>query len=124
MRFNSLVFFLFLGIVLLVYPRLPRRGQNLFLLVASYVFYGYWDWRFNFLLLGSTLLDYFVGRKLASTEDARRRRLLLGLSLTGNLGVLAFFKYFNFFIDSFAGLLGAFGLASSPSTASWTSRSS
>jgi alginate O-acetyltransferase complex protein AlgI len=110
MLFNSLVFFLFLGIVLAVYPRLPRRGQNVFLLVASYVFYGYWDWRFNFLLLGSTLLDFFVGRQLAGTEDSRRRRLLLGISLIGNLGILGFFKYFNFFIDSFAALLASTGL--------------
>jgi alginate O-acetyltransferase complex protein AlgI len=110
MLFNSLIFLLFISIVLLVYPRLARRSQNLFLLVASYVFYGYWDWRFNFLLLTSTVVDFFVGRWLHASEHPARRKLLLLVSVAVNLGILGFFKYFNFFIDSAAGLLSGAGL--------------
>ncbi len=110
MLFNSLVFLVFLAVVLLVYPRLERRNQNRFLLLASYVFYGYWDWRFNFLLLTSTVVDYFVGSRLHASDSPRRRRRLLFLSVAVNLGILGFFKYFNFFIGSAASMLGGLGL--------------
>jgi len=114
MLFNSIVFVLFFLVVLLVYPRLRLRGQNAFLLVASYVFYGYWDWRFNFLLLTSTIVDFVVGLRLHETEDRTRRKILLGCSVAVNLGILGFFKYFNFFIESAVGLLAAFGLEPHP----------
>lgn len=85
------------------------------LLVASYVFYGWWDWRFLFMILGSSLLDYWIGLRIAGTENPSRRRAFLGLTLAANLSLLGFFKYFNFFARSFAGLLSGFGLH-----ASWT----
>ena len=96
-------------IVLLVFPRLRLRGQNFFLLVASYVFYGFWDWRFNFLLLASTVVDFYVGRKLYATNNQKRRKLLLFVSVGVNLSILGFFKYFNFFLDSAAALASTIG---------------
>jgi len=108
--FNSLPFLVFLAAVLAVNPRLSHRGQNRFLLLASYLFYGWWDWRFLSLLWFSTLLDYGVGRGLGATGAPGRRRLLLAASLTGNLGLLAVFKYFDFFAGSAAALLARLGL--------------
>ncbi len=110
MLFNSLVFLGFICVVFLVYPRLRLRGQNLFLLAASYVFYGYWDWRFNFLLLTSTIVDFVIGKKLHVSDNPGRRNLLLLASVGVNLGILGSFKYFNFFLDSAASLLSAIGL--------------
>ena len=109
MLFNSLQFPIFLFVVLGVYYCLRLRAQNVWLLVASYVFYGAWDWRFLFLLAVSTVIDFFVGKAMGATEDEHRRKLLLGISLTANLGILGFFKYFNFFIDSAAALLQSAG---------------
>jgi alginate O-acetyltransferase complex protein AlgI len=109
MLFNSLVFLGFITIVFLVYPRLRLRGQNVFLLGASYVFYGYWDWRFTFLLFTSTVVDFWVGRKLQASNSQKHRKLLLFFSIAVNLGILGFFKYFNFFIDSAAAVLSAIG---------------
>ena len=68
MLFTSLIFVGFIIFVFAVYPRLPFRGQNIFLLVASYIFYGWWDWRFTILLLISTIVDFFVGKKIQSAE--------------------------------------------------------
>ena len=109
MLFNSLIFLAFLAVVLLVYPRLKLRGQNLFLLAASYVFYGTWDWRFTSLLAVSTIVDYYTGRYLHVAADEKRRKRLLLLSVCVNLGILGFFKYFNFFADSLAVLLAGIG---------------
>ena len=110
MLFNSFVFLFFISIVLIVYPLLRLRGQNLFLLVASYVFYSYWDWRFLFLLLTSTTIDFFVGQLLQSVGNQRYRKLLLLVSIFVNLGVLCFFKYFNFFLESATILFAKSGL--------------
>lgn len=110
MLFNSLPFLVFLAAVLAVRPRLSHRNQNRFLLLASYLFYGWWDWRFLALLWFSTLLDYGVGRGLGATDAPGRRRALLAASLTGNLGLLAVFKYFDFFAGSAAALLARCGL--------------
>ena len=111
MLFNSFVFFVFLGLVLPLFYALPgKRSKNLFLLLASYAFYGYWDWRFCLLLALSTLIDFFIGKQLYKAEGEVLRKRLLLLSLTANLGVLAFFKYFNFFVDSFQGLTESMGL--------------
>lgn len=107
--FNSLTFFVFLAVVLLVVHRLPHKAQNRFLLVASYVFYGWWDWRFLSLIALSTVIDFAVGQGLVRSDDRRRRHLML-LSLVFNLGVLATFKYFDFFVDSAADLLESVGL--------------
>ena len=110
MLFNSFIFLIFLGIVLPIYFLLPRRYKTPLLLVASYVFYGYWDWRFCSLLLISTVADFFIGQALyRATEESRRKRWLL-LSMVINLGILAFFKYFNFFTDSFQTFVSPFGL--------------
>jgi len=110
MLFNSLVFLVFLAVVLLAYPRLGHRRQNWFLLVASYVFYGYWDWRFLTLLAISTLTDFAVGRRLYATADTGARKRLLAVSVCVNLGLLGFFKYFNFFVDSMGAIIESFGL--------------
>jgi D-alanyl-lipoteichoic acid acyltransferase DltB (MBOAT superfamily) len=109
MFFDTPVYFVFLTIVVLVYWRLDRYKQNLFLLVASYFFYGWWDWRFLSLILTSTVVDYFAARYIARSSDVLRRRALLTLSLVLNFGFLGFFKYFNFFADSMASMLHALG---------------
>ncbi len=110
MLFNSLTFVLFLPIVLLLVSRASLNLRNWILLGASYVFYGAWDWRFLGLLMGSTLVDWVVGRLLGRTDDPRQRRRLLTLSMVTNLTVLGFFKYFNFFVGSAADLLTALGM--------------
>lgn len=109
MIFNSFIFWAFFALVVLLYWRLPHRGQNVLLLVASYVFYGYWDWRFLGLLFASTAIDFSVAVWMNRINDPRRRKMLLAVSMVANLGFLAFFKYFNFFIDQFAALLLALG---------------
>jgi len=108
--FASLDFTVFLLVVLLLYRLLPFRGQNLLLLVASLVFYGWWDWRYLGLLLLSALTDATAAARIGATEDVGRRRAWLALSLCVNLGVLGFFKYFDFFVRSAGDLLGLLGL--------------
>jgi alginate O-acetyltransferase complex protein AlgI len=109
--FNSFIFFIFLALVLAVYLALPRRrSRAAFLLAASYVFYGYWDWRFTSLLAISTTVDFLVGLGLGRTDDRRRRKRLLLISVFVNLGILGVFKYLNFFLDSAQSLLGSLGL--------------
>lgn len=110
MTFNSLQYAAFLGLVFVVYWRLGHRAQNWFLLGASYLFYGAWDWRFLSLIAASTLVDYAVARRLDATEDEGRRKALLWTSVVFNLGVLGVFKYFDFFADSLTGLLETLGL--------------
>jgi D-alanyl-lipoteichoic acid acyltransferase DltB (MBOAT superfamily) len=110
MLFDSPVYFLFLTLVVLGYWRLDRKRQNWFLLAASYLFYGWWDWRFLLLMIGSTLIDYLIARKISALKDPRRRKILLILSLVINFSILGVFKYFNFFAGSLArsmALLGA-----------------
>jgi D-alanyl-lipoteichoic acid acyltransferase DltB (MBOAT superfamily) len=109
--FNSLAFAAFLAVVLPTYHALPRRAQNVFLLVASYVFYGFWDWRFLSLLWLSTAIDFWASRAIAATTDRRRRNFALGVSLATNLGILGFFKYFNFFVDTFLATLEALNVS-------------
>lgn len=112
MIFNSWVFLAFFSIVYTLYllTRRHLRLQNLVLLVASYVFYGFWDWRFLSLLFASTVIDFFAGRAMAASQDERRRRLFLAVSMSANLGMLGFFKYFNFFAESTTALLNALGM--------------
>jgi D-alanyl-lipoteichoic acid acyltransferase DltB (MBOAT superfamily) len=105
--FNSFDFGFFLVIVYVVYWTIGtnnRKAQNLLLLLASYVFYGLWDWRFLFLLLASSVVDFIAGHLLGQASKLRIRKLLLWTSIFWNLGVLITFKYFNFFIESFAEL--------------------
>lgn len=109
MIFNSIQFAVFFSVVLAAYWRFGRREQNRFLLVASYIFYGWWDWRFLGLLLLSTAVDYMVGQGLRDQSDVAKRKRLLLLSIAVNLGILGFFKYFGFFSDSLESSLAAIG---------------
>lgn len=84
--------------------------QNMLIVVASYVFYGWWDWRFLSLIIFSTLIDYFIGRKLANEEIEKKRKVLLWVSIIVNLGFLGFFKYFNFFLESFQDAFSLLGM--------------
>lgn len=105
MTFTTLTYLLFLPLVFAAHWSLKSRSaQNLLLMVCSYLFYGWWDWRFCALMLGSSLVDYCVGRRLAETSHPTARRGLLALSIATNLGVLGVFKYFNFFAESFQAL--------------------
>ncbi len=113
MLFNSLVFALFLPTLFILYWALNRTRlayQNLLILVASYIFYGWWDWRFLGLIFLSSLVDYFSGLQIYHSTSQARRRFFLVLSLFVNLGALGFFKYSGFFVESFAELLQMFGL--------------
>ena len=94
MLFNSIEFLLFLPTVFVLYWFVFKnqlKVQNLLLLIASYIFYGWWDWRFLSLIIASTFLDYFVALALQKNDNPHKRKLLLGLSLFGNLGMLGFF---------------------------------
>jgi alginate O-acetyltransferase complex protein AlgI len=114
MLFIEFRFFWFFLVVFSVYWSLrENRSRKIWLLVCSYIFYAAWNWKFVFLLMGSSALDYFVGTMLARTDNPRARRGWLMLSLGANLGTLAFFKYFNFFIASAATLLAWLGLPAS-----------
>ena len=110
MPFNSVTFGIFFAVVLPLYWLVPRRARNVVLAVASYVFYGWWDWRFLSLLVISTVVDYTVGLRLGRNDDDRIRRRLLLTSAGVNLGLLGAFKYFNFFTDSFQSMLAGLGL--------------
>ncbi|MEX2213385.1 MAG: MBOAT family O-acyltransferase [Phycisphaeraceae bacterium] len=110
MNFATLTFLLFLPLVFSLYWLIRgRTSQNVLLIVASYLFYGWWDWRFCSLMLISSLIDYLVGRMIHGSSVKRTRRFWLGFSLLTNLGMLGFFKYFNFFADSFVSLAGLVG---------------
>src|SRR3989442_956031 len=110
MLFDSPIYFVFLIPVVRAYWRLTHRRQNVFLLIASYFFYGWWDWRFLALMAGSTTTDFLIAQKIASASEGRTRKHWLAFSLVLNFGILGLFKYFNFFVDSFAGLLATFGV--------------
>ncbi|MES2477468.1 MAG: MBOAT family O-acyltransferase [Bacteroidota bacterium] len=112
MLFNSIDFAFFLPIVFVLYWLINKRNfflQNILLLVASYYFYGSWDVRFLALLAFSTFLDYFTGLKIFNATGGSNRKFWLTISVVVNVGFLAFFKYYNFFIESFAELLLNFG---------------
>jgi alginate O-acetyltransferase complex protein AlgI len=118
MLFNSFTFVAFFLVVYPVYLALyhHRRAQNVLLLMASYVFYGNWDWRFLGLLAISTVIDFLMAKKIDAAEEPRRRRLFLAALVTCNLTVLGFFKYFNFFAGSFAELFRLVGFRVDPIT--------
>ena len=102
MLFNSLVFIFFLLLVVPIYYLISKKKyKHLFLVLSSYFFYGYWDWRFCFLLLLSTIIDFYIAKGIDRTKDLRKKKYLVTISLFSNLGILFVFKYFNFFIDSF-----------------------
>ncbi len=119
MLFNSLNFTIFLPIVFILYWFVTKKNlrlQNILLLVASYFFYASWDWRFLFLLIFSTLLDYFTGLKMSEAKNKARKKFWFWLSVLVNLGFLGVFKYYNFFITSFAEAIENIGLHVNP----WT----
>ncbi|WP_116127861.1 MBOAT family O-acyltransferase [Lewinella sp. IMCC34183] len=112
MLFNSVEFGFFLPLVFLLYWFVCHRSlrlQNYLVVAASYFAYGWWDWRFLSLLLTSTVVDYTLARLIGRAREAGTRKLLLGASIAVNLGVLAYFKYFNFFLDNFVRAFTFFG---------------
>ena len=112
MLFNSLDFAIFLPIVFVLYWFVTNKNlnaQNLLIVVASYFFYGWWDWRFLSLILFSTLVDYSVGLALTNQSSKLRRKTLLWTSIIINLGFLGVFKYYNFFLDNFIDAFSLFG---------------
>ncbi len=112
MLFNSLSFALFLPIVFILYWFVGQRRlllQNVLLLVASYYFYACWNFQFLFLLIFSTLLDYYSGLKIESSTSPQARKFWFWLSISINLGFLGVFKYFNFFVDSIQDVVAVFG---------------
>ncbi|HRY28924.1 MAG TPA: MBOAT family O-acyltransferase [Elusimicrobiota bacterium] len=114
MLFNSTVFLLFFFITLTLHWAIRKNTyRNLLLLVASYIFYGWWDYRFLLLLFASSLVDYLCGLGLAKEgwQRPRTRKLILSVSLSVNLGLLLFFKYFNFFVESSAAFLRVLGFS-------------
>ncbi|QNR25177.1 MBOAT family O-acyltransferase [Croceimicrobium hydrocarbonivorans] len=112
MLFNSIDFVVFLPIVFILYWLIPKEKiklQNLLIVGASYFFYAWWDWRYLGLILLSTFVDYAVGVRLASTKSRSSRKALLWVSLLVNLGLLGFFKYYNFFLENFIASFSFFG---------------
>ena len=112
MLFNSIDFAIFLPIVFIIYWFMTKRNlklQNLLIVVSSYVFYGWWDYRFLILILFSTLVDFAVGIQLEKTQGKRPRQQLLWISILVNIGLLGFFKYYNFFVDNFTSAFSFFG---------------
>lgn len=119
MLFNSIDFAIFLPIVFILYWFVANKKlklQNLLIVVASYVFYGWWDWRFLSLILFSTIVDFLVGLRLGKEEDKSKRLALLWLSVLVNIGFLGFFKYYNFFIDNFSSAFSFFGYKINPNS--------
>jgi alginate O-acetyltransferase complex protein AlgI len=119
MLFNSIDFAVFLPIVFIFYWFVTNRNlklQNFLLLTASYVFYGWWDWRFLSLIIFSTFVDYTVSHGLEKQKDPAKRKMLLSISVAGNLLFLGFFKYFNFFLDNFISAFTFFGMEMEPTT--------
>lgn len=112
MLFNSLDFALFLPIVFAAYWLIPSRflkTQNAFLLLASYIFYAWWDWRFLGLLVLSSVVDYFLGLATYKAKSLNTKKIFLWSSVAVNLGILGFFKYYNFFVQSFVDAFLFFG---------------
>jgi len=116
MLFTSIAFLIFLPVVFILYWFVfnkKKLNQNLFLLVASYVFYGWWSWKFLVLLICSTILDFFYGFGVASANK-KKAKLFLWLSILNNLGILAVFKYYDFFAKEFQHGLSLIGLHVNP----------
>lgn len=113
MLFNSIDFALFLPIVFFLYWFVVNNNlkrQNFLIVLASYFFYGCWDWRFLSLILFSTIVDYAIGLRLSKQENQQKRKLLLWISIAVNLGFLGVFKYYNFFLDNLVASFSFFGV--------------
>ncbi|MEA3443651.1 MAG: MBOAT family O-acyltransferase [Bacteroidota bacterium] len=114
MLFNSFEFAVFLPLVFAIYWFLLKdklRLQNIFLILASYLFYGWWDWRFLSLIIISSFVDYKLGILIFNQGKKKKRKYLLWLSLLVNLGFLGYFKYYNFFVDSFVDAFAGLGIS-------------
>lgn len=112
MLFNSIDFAIFLPIVFILYWFVTQKNlklQNFLIVASSYLFYGWWDWRFLSLILFSTVVDYAIGIKLKNEQKNLKRKILLWVSIIVNLGFLGFFKYYNFFLDNFISAFSFFG---------------
>ena len=118
MLFNSVEYIIFLPFVFFVYWAIRNQVQyqNLFLLLVSYFFYGWWDWRFLGLIAFSSIVDFIVGKSIFQAESKTKRKIFLSISICVNLGILGFFKYYNFFIDSWVEAMSIFGIKQSVST--------
>jgi alginate O-acetyltransferase complex protein AlgI len=114
--FNSLTFLAFFAVFFVLYFLTRGKIRLLLCLAASYLFYGWWDWRFLGLLIFSIVMDYLLGLGIAATNNPIQRKRFLVASVIANLGVLAFFKYFNFFIESFQSAMAVLGVPTSPIT--------
>ncbi len=116
MLFNSLEFIIFFVIVFTLYYKTYNqlKLQNILVLVSSYIFYGWWDWRFLSLIIISSVCDFVIGRAIDKSQVKKSRKRLLMLSLFINLGFLGFFKYYNFFAESFSDFVSIFGFETSP----------
>lgn len=112
MTFNSLEFAFFISIFFICYGFIYKsnKARDVFLLISSYLFYSAWYWEYASLIVISTLADWFIVRSMAKLDDTKKRKILLACSITINLGILAFFKYFNFFVDSIEGAVDFFGM--------------
>lgn len=113
MLFNSIDFAIFLPICFVIYWFLLNNNikyQNLFIAVSSYIFYAWWDWRFLSLIFVSTIVDFYVAKKIHVSREKKRKKLLI-LSLFINIGLLCFFKYYNFFLDNFVSAFSFFGFS-------------
>lgn len=112
MIFNSIEFGIFFTLVFIIYWLFfsnKSKPRNIFLIIVSYLFYGWWDWRFLSLIIISSVVDYALGQKIYKEDNQQKRKKLLLISLLVNLGFLGFFKYFNFFVDSFVDAFSLFG---------------
>ena len=119
MLFNSIEFLFFLPTVFALYWFVFNKNhtvQNILLIISGYVFYGWWDWRFLLLLILSSTVDFIVGISLGKVKEELKRKLILTISISFNIGLLGFFKYFNFFAESFASLMAQIGLHADPIT--------
>ena len=119
MLFNSIDFAIFLPLVFILYWSINKynlKFQNALLVLASYVFYGWWDWRFLTLIIFSSLIDYIIGVKLGEIKNKSNRKVLLWISILINLGILTTFKYYNFFVDNFVSAFSWFGKDIKPNT--------
>ncbi|MEM7705903.1 MAG: MBOAT family O-acyltransferase [Pseudomonadota bacterium] len=121
MLFNTPIFFVFFVVFLLIYGLLlvQKRPRLYFILVASFVFYGAWNYKFIPLLVGSSIIDYYLALAIAAASDQRRKKLLVTASVVVNLGILGLFKYADFALESVADFLLVFGMEATVPTLSW-----
>lgn len=115
MLFNSFIFWVYFLVVIVLYRRLSHKLQNRLLLLASYIFYGYWDYRFLSLIFISTVIDFFAAKNIVTASKGNKKKHWLLVSVIFNLGMLGFFKYWNFFVGEFSDVLVSLGFSSGAS---------